>query len=78
MKITLSSGTTIRVETTAHEKLSIILDNPGAPAEHRNAEVGRIIELEGRHGFQPAPFSAYALTPEVLRAIAEIIEKSAK
>lgn len=74
MKITLASGVTVRVETTAFEHLAIILDSPDAPAEHRNVEVGRIIEFEGRQGFQPAPFSAYALTPEVLRAIAEIIE----
>lgn len=77
MKITLASGTTVRVET-GHEGRLVILDSENAPEQDRRAEVGRIIEFEGRHGFQPAPFSAYALSPEVLRAIAHIIEGAAK
>lgn len=78
MKITLANGTTVRAESTANDKLAIILDSPEAPAEHRNAEIGRIVEFDGRHGFQPAPFSAYALSPEALHAIAQIIEGAAK
>lgn len=78
MQFTLESGTTICVETTEHEQLAVILDNAEAPEEHRNAEVGRLIEFEGRWGFQPAPFSAYALTPEVLRAIARIVTEGPK
>lgn len=74
MKITVSTGATVRIEATEHEAKAVILDHPELPEEHRNAEVGRVIEFEGRLGFQPAPFSAYGLSPEVLRAIAQIIE----
>lgn len=74
MIITVSNGSTIRVEANELTDRAVILDHPDAPFEHRNVEVGRIIEFQGRLGFQPAPFSAYALSPEVLRGIARIIE----
>lgn len=74
MSITISNGLTIRVEAK-HGDRAVILDHPSSPIEHRNTEVGRITEFQGRLGFQPAPFSAYGLSPEALRGIAQIIER---
>lgn len=39
----------------------------------RMTEAGRIL----RQGFQPAPFAAFGLTPEALRAIADLTEREA-
>lgn len=69
---TTSGGTTVRVVT--HETTGdrvVILDHRDAPDDMRNTEAGRV--LDG--GFQPAPFVAWALTPNTLRAIADLVEE---
>lgn len=79
--ITTSTGTTITIQDSDHGPL-IILDHPDAPADARHIEAGRIIEAPGHNpageltnrGFQPAPFSAYVLTAETMRAIADLVE----
>lgn len=72
--ITTSTGTNVWVTTReATGDRIIVLDNPAAPDDMRMNEAGRI--LPG--GFQPAPFAAFGLTPEALRAIADLTEREA-
>ena len=71
--ITTSTGTTIRLEQrreTDPQSLVVILDNPAAPDDMRDNEVGRVID----GGYQPAMFAPWALRPEVLRGIADLID----
>lgn len=81
--ITTSTGTTVTLTTrtfgTAVEHLDeterdtvVVLDNPAAPDDARHVEAGRIV-FDGR-GFQPVPFFPAALSVEVLRAIADLME----
>lgn len=72
MKIVTSAGTTVSLEVRDGEKV-VILEVPDAPVNLRSLEAGRIV-FEGQ-GFQPAPFFPGALRPEVLRAIADLIER---
>ena len=72
--ITTSTGSTVKIEHV-HDDLVIVLDHPEAPKGMRNHMAGRIVE---GIGFQPAPFAAYALRPEVLRVIADLIEGQGK
>lgn len=70
--VTTSTGTNVWVATReATGDRIVVLDNPNAPEDMRMCEAGRVID---RAGFQPAPFAAWALTPEVLRAIADLID----
>ncbi|MFJ4168358.1 hypothetical protein ACIPY3_02495 [Paenarthrobacter sp. NPDC089714] len=66
---TTSAGTTVTVEDRDGDR-AVVLDHPDAPDFARNAEAGRF--LNG--GFQPAPFVAFALGPDALRAIADLLE----
>lgn len=69
--ITTSTGTDVYVTTReATRDRIVVLDNPAAPEDMRHCEAGRVID----GGFQPAPFAAWALRPEVLRAIADLID----
>lgn len=72
MSHTTSSGSTVTVIPSDAGPL-IVLDHPEAPEDLRNAEVGRVIE----GSFQPAPFCVVGLRPEMLRAIADLIEEGA-
>lgn len=83
--ITTSTGTTVTLTTRAYGTavehaderegdVVVILDNPAAPDSDRHVEAGRIV-YDGR-GFQPAPFFPAALSIEVLRAIADLMEAS--
>jgi len=70
--ITTSTGTTVRIEERRDpHSILVIADNPDAPADMRDRELGRVI----KGGFQPAPFAPWGLSPETLRAIADLIEK---
>lgn len=73
MKITTPRGSTLEDKSQYGDRV-IILDHPGLPDQHRNAEIGRIVEDRGELAFQSAPYALFGLGPEVLRAIAEIIE----
>lgn len=68
--ITTSSGTTISIVSSDGMQL-VIADNPAAPEDMRNRELGRVIY----GGFQPAPFAAWGMTTETLRAIADLIDQ---
>jgi hypothetical protein len=68
---TLSNGTEILTEKVPNVGTVVYLDSAKAPADMRPAEAGRII----RGGYQPALLCAFALTPECLRALADLIEK---
>lgn len=72
---TTRTGTTVWVTTreTTGDRI-IVLDNPAAPTDMQMTEAGRIIN----GGFQPAPFAAWALRPEVLNAIADLIEQESE
>ena len=81
--ITTSTGTTVTLSTctlgTDVERPDetefdtvVILDNPAAPDDARRVEAGRIV-FDG-HGFQPVSFFPAALSVEVLRAIADLME----
>ena len=69
---TTSTGTNVWVTTreVTGDRI-VVLDNPAAPEDMRMCEAGRLID----GGFQPAPFAAWALTVEVLRAVADLIEE---
>ena len=67
--VTTSTGTTVSV-VHGFAGLTVVCDNPAAPDDMRNCEVGRIID----GGFQPVAFCPFGLRPEVLRAIATFIE----
>ena len=71
--LTTSTGSTIELVERDGNTL-VVLDHPDAPDEMRHHEAGRMID----GGFQPAPFSAYALRPETLRGIASLIEGGAR
>ncbi len=70
--ITTSNGTTVRLEPSEHGQL-VILDNVNAPEGFRNYEVGRITDK----GYQSAPLSLVGLSPDTLRAVADLIEQVA-
>lgn len=67
---TTRTGTTISLAPQAGGYQIVVLDNPAAPPDMRHCEGGRVVD----GGFQPAPFAAWALTPEALRIIADLIE----
>lgn len=69
---TTSTGSTITLRDDEHNGQLVILDHPEAPSDMRDLEAGRVID----GGFQPAPFAAFALSPEALRAIADLIEEA--
>lgn len=70
MSHTTSTGTTVTVEDRPAGRV-VVCDNPAAPDDMRHNEVGRIIA----GGFQPAPFASWALSPEVLRIVADLAEQ---
>jgi hypothetical protein len=67
--IALSNGTILSLDTEGANVL-VLLDHPDAPEDMRNVEAGRII---GGH-FQPMPFVNFGMSPEALRAIADLVE----
>lgn len=69
--ITTSTGTTVSLGRRGTDAV-ILLDHPDAPTDMRNTEAGRV----EAGGFQPAPFAAWAASPETLRAIADLIEEA--
>lgn len=72
-KITTANGSTVRVEEHHGDQL-VILDHPDAPEDMRDSVAGRLVEFGGALGFQPAPFAAFCMGPESLRAIADLVE----
>ena len=71
MSITTSTGTTVAIIQGPQGDSLVMANNPAAPPDLRDREVGRVIG----GGFQPAMFAPWALTPETLRAIADLIER---
>ena len=69
--ITTSNGSTVTTEPSEHGTI-IVLDHPDAPDDMRHYTAGRIVD---NGGFQPVPFCVAAIGPEVLRAIADLIEQ---
>lgn len=71
LKTTTSTGTNIWIATreSTGDRI-VVLENPCAPSDMQMTEAGRVID----GGFQPAPFAAWGLSPEALRAIADVIE----
>lgn len=72
--ITISTGSIVSLAEDAFGDTMLLLDHPNAPADMRPTEAGRVID----GGFQPAPFANWALTPEGLRAIADLIEANTR
>jgi hypothetical protein len=72
--ITTKNGSTVKIDLHPTGAL-VILDHPDAPEDMRHKEAGRIIDVGGELGFQPAPLAAFAMRPDVLRAIADLIEQ---
>lgn len=68
--ITTSTGTTIHTVPSTHGTLVILGHPDDAPDYMHPLEAGRIKD----GGFQPAPFMLGALSPETLRAIADLID----
>lgn len=77
MKITLSTGVTIHDEHAENGRVLIFTD-PESVEHPQRHEAGRIVEINGVQGFQPAVFSIVAYTPEAVRAIAEFVESEQK
>lgn len=75
MKITLKNGVTIHDEHTENGHV-IIFNDPETVEHPQRHEAGRIVEIRGVHGFQPAMFSVAAYTPEALRAIAKFATRA--
>lgn len=71
MTATTTGGTTISLLDSPAGRL-VILENQEAPVDMRRIEAGRI----GPVGFQPAPMAEFGMRPEVLRAIADLIEEA--
>lgn len=71
--ITTQAGTTVFLGShgAACKSDLVVIDHPEAPADLRNLEIGR---LTGG-GYQPAG-APYALSPDVLRAIADLVEEN--
>jgi hypothetical protein len=69
--IATSAGTTVRIEQDPHGERVVMLENKSAPPRMRRTVAGRVVE---GMGFQPVPFAAWALRPEALRAIADLLE----
>lgn len=72
---TLSNGTEIHLEDTEAGTI-VYLDSANAPEDMRPVEAGRIITSGPHTGFQPAMFAAFAMGPELLRALADILEEA--
>ena len=73
--IKANDRTTVHVTThrSSGDRI-VMLECPTAPKAFRWTEAGRITDLDGVIGFQPAPFAAWLLSPEVLRAIADLTD----
>lgn len=69
MSITTSTGTTVSLEQRDGDTI-VILTNADAPEDMRRAVGGRITEGH----FQTPLFMDFALSPEVLHAIATLID----
>lgn len=69
--ITTQRGTTVFLGSHGANCSSdlVVIDHPDAPADLRNLEIGRL----AGGGYQPVG-ADYALSPEVLRAIADLAE----
>lgn len=68
--ITTSRGTTVSLEEQDGVTL-VVLRNAKAPTDLRRAEAGRVVD----GGYQAPIIMPYALSPEVLRAIATLIDE---
>lgn len=71
--ITTSTGVTVSLTIRDLTKI-VILDDPSVLVEARHVEIGQVA-LDGR-SFQPVPFFPAPMRPEVLRAIADLMEAS--
>lgn len=69
--ITTEHGTTVSLDKE-HGETVVVLSSPGAP---RNT-AGRLIDIGGEVGFQPAPFAPWAVRTDALRAIADLIDST--
>lgn len=69
---TTEKGTVITVSPSREGNHVVTLDHPDAPADMRGVLAGRIID----GGYQPAIFAAWAMSPDTLRALADLIEKT--
>lgn len=67
--ITTSTGTTVSLSNNGEDTV-VLLDHPSAPADMRPTEAGRVIDC----GFQFTDFADWSLSPEGLRAIADLID----
>lgn len=70
---TTPGGTTVTLKESEYGDQEIWLDHPDAPADLRDLVVGRIID----GGFQtPVLSRPIAMSPDSLRAIADLIEEN--
>lgn len=67
-----SVGGSVEIREEEGDSL-VVLAHPDAPDDMRDVVAGRIVD----GGFQPAPFAAWAVRPETLRIIADLIEERA-
>lgn len=74
--VLMPNGTTIRIETVpGRDNLTsriVVIDNPNAPADVRNTELGRLV---APGTIQFAPFLYVGLGPDSLRALTTLMEK---
>ena len=75
--IITSGGTTVKLQPCSDcGSADVILDHPDAPANLREVNAGRVTNAGGGKGFQPSQFADFSMSPEVLRAIARLMEAS--
>lgn len=68
-QITTSTGTTVRIADLSFLGRRVIIDHPDAPSDIRNVEVGL-----ANQGHLQFPGTEFGMSPEVLRAIADLLE----
>lgn len=71
--ITTEAGTTVSLEEANGETL-VFLASPDAPEDMKRTEAGRIVYGAA---YQPSMFPAFAMRPNVLRALADLIDGNA-
>lgn len=73
MSTTTSTGTTVSLREEDGETC-VVLANPNAPEGMRETTAGRVIDGH----YQASIFMPFAMSPEVLRIIADLIETTTK
>lgn len=70
---TTPGGTSVTLKESEYGDREVILDHPHAPEDLRDVVVGRVVDGGYQPPFMPPPV---AMSPDSLRAIADLIEEN--